>query len=519
MKASLYLNDIFVMIIIKLLKFIFITFSLWLFVNSVSDVNIDPSIISDKLIQSAFYLGKKVQKVNYDEVQKGAYKIGIGKSMKITHRNHTDDSITKTYNYTNSAEFEEYESKINEERFDFTPYLYQIYGNISVFQMELADLEILVNKTVITSGQSLIFWETLLSRNNKREKTPNNNNYYNKVKEIYSFKVIPVKGSICIMITASISIFTYVIQTKMKYSVLFYLLFNLVLIQIVYHLMSYLYNIQFYMASSILSISICLSVKQLSELLFYNSGIKMSDVNIFSLSTEGNAKETTIKIFILLITNICMIYIATTFRYLLNYILAYYIFYISIMMICIPTILEVSYTFQPMRQLCNGIAGIVNLIIIHFHDITIRYSSNLKYDSLYVISNLFSLIVFYFFIDYNKIQSHNTSAYYYYYLIKKDTKNLEIPLKGKKTCHIDNILFLYPLLFFISVMVISLVFNDSLCFLVNLFTLTYIITVYNPLFYYNVSRFFNIFIIFISTLLNEINNKYVDNVLFEVNHL
>ena len=73
--------------------------------------------------------------------------------------------------------------------------LYKLYGNKTVFRLDLEDLEKMVNASIISERQALFFWEVLLQDKVEKAKIQNMK-YYNESR--FDFKELrDCKGALC----------------------------------------------------------------------------------------------------------------------------------------------------------------------------------------------------------------------------------------------------------------------------------------------------------------------------------
>ena len=542
----------FINLIVKLLKIVIFTIGLWICVYSIPDLNIDSNIISDKLLQSTFFFGKKTHKVNYDDVQKR--KINQEKEKHVEqpywHRAEEENIHKPSTKTINKEPVEDSNSKNNiinyftEETtecisdFDYTPYLYQLYGNRTVFHMELNDLELMVNKTYMTIGQSLIFWESLLHIKTNRANEFNNNNYIKNGDKSSSMKYqsidlemiilnyLPLRSLGEFLICSILFYITYFMQTRTKFSIKVYVIYNICTIQLGYLLIYYLFSLKYYFSSTCITANIGLAIRHLLELMFYDSGISKNDINIFKFSRKFSSllKQTLIKLTVLLITLSCLFIISKEFPFCGNYIIFYSGLYYSIYVSSYYLMIEVHSMFQPLRQFIFGVVGLINLIVTSFHKHIIRFPKNSyleENDSLYIISSIFSLICFYLFIDYVKIQAFNISSLYDNLNdedLNEKIDSMVIKEKSKVFNVIDDVLWIFLFTLFLVTLLVALAFKNSINYQVCCFTLSSFLSPFGRLYKIKHVRILNLALLFVFVFTNQIMYNLRDATLFQVSN-
>jgi len=550
---------LFINLMIKLIRVSILTIGLLIFVYSIPDINIDPSIISDKLLQSTFFFGKKIHKINYDDVQKGKAK-DKAKNERYWHR--PEENIQNIQNNNNEIDnqinnqINKYKEKVVQtklfqdeslnntvdteecyEDFDYTPYLYQLYGNRTVFQMDLEDLENLVNKTYLTIGQSLVFWETLLQRktnranefdidklsNPQKSSSPNNTKYKNIDLEVIILNYLPVRSLGVFLICCLILFITYFVQTRTKFTIRVYVIYNICTIQFGFLLMNYLYYLKYYLSSSFITANIALAIRQVLELIFFDTALNRNDINIFKFSRRFSnlLKQSLIKITILLITMISLCIIAKEYPFLGNYLVFYASLYYTVYVSAYYLMIEANSLFQPLRQLLFGVVGLINLLLTSFHKHIIRFPSrtNMENDSLYLISSMFSLVCFYIFLDYVKIQAFNISSLYDNLSdedLNEKIDNMVIKEKSKDFKFTDDVLWILLFSLFLFLIIVALYFKHSLNFHVCSFTLSGFLSPFGRLFKIKQVRIINLIVLFIFLFTNQIMSNLKDVTLFQV---
>ena len=537
---------LFINLVVKLLKVLLLTIGLWICAYSIPDINIDPSMISDKLLQSTFFFGKKIHKINYDDVQKGKDKRNKAKEPeRYWHRpeesiQSKQAKITKPQDkYDNIELLNTVESDLSHTSFDYTPYLYHLYGNRTVFQMNLIDLETMVNKSYLTKGQSLLFWESLLRSKTNRASEFNNSNYINhnnnnrnsKINtkyqvldlEIIILNYLPIRSLGVFFICCLIFLITYFVQTRTKFSIQVYVIYNFCTIQFGFLLMNYLYNLKYYFSSSCITANVALAIRQILELIFYDSGLSRNDINIFKFSRRFNnlLKQTLIKLSVLIITTSCIAIITKEFPFCSNYILLYCSIYYTIYVGSHYIMIETNSLFQPLRQFSLGIIGLVNFLLTSFHKHIIRFPSysNLERDSLYLISSGFSLVCFYLFLDYVKIQAFSIYSLYDNSSdedLNEKIDNMIIKEKSKDFSFTDDVLWIFLFLLFLLLIITSLVLTNTLNFHVCSFILSSFLSPFGRLFKIKQVRIINLVLLFIFLFTNQIMSNLKDESLFQV---
>jgi hypothetical protein len=389
--------------ILKLFKTIFLTLALWLSAFSLQEI--DPGYISEDILHYIYYEGRNTHTVLYDDIKK-------------TDENKYHNTIKEYYSTIYDSEVDKLESNIEPDliKQNFTNTLIDKYGNNTILEIDIKDLEVLVNTTILSDVESFIFWESLL-----HYKTDRSNRIYNRNEldsEIYLFNFIPLKSQAFILFSLLIFLVIHNIQIYLIRKDKTTVIYNIFSISFSLFLAYKLYSWKYYLSSCIIFFQLCLSLKFMIDSLLLHIGYTKEDFDIFiSISKTKDGVQFKLR---LLVYSLLAIIIGLLVLLYFNYILNYIIFYICVIQILYLISFyfqyEVSPYFQPFKHVLLLIAGIINLFI----------TNRLKNDSFYILSDCFSFMCISFISDYLFTQVNNISHLFYEKDIDGDKLNEKI---------------------------------------------------------------------------------------------
>ena len=453
--------------------------------------------ITNKLLYTLYYSNMETVHIFYD-------------SIKANKNN--DENKLQENNFINKDKEIEL-TKINEKK-KFHYYLCEIYGNKSIFMVNLKDLKNFVDNNLINENQAYILWENILkNRESKMKIKINYNNYNNIYKEIYLFNYIPIKSVIlsffCVLI---LYLFIWkTIASKIRFSIFF----NLIGLIIIFLLMFLFYLNSYYFPSSILFIQLIYFFKCLFDSLLINFGLEREDFEIISLNLSAkNYLQFFSKVFILFNLVFFSGYLALNiFNFFLNYIFFYVtLFYLfTFLGNCFEPL--TPKIFKPLKNILIVILGIINFLISKFHNSIFRYNFNLIYydikippknltlnnifpDSLNLISNLFSFFCFTYLGDILTKKTHNINLY------------------SKKIFSYDDSLWLLCFLLILLINIIGYKKNDFISYIISYYivrvTMERFLKIFNLKFVRTIYSLVNLIHILLNYTTSN-NDKYLNN--------
>ena len=437
-------------------------------------------------------------------------------SIKANNKPFDDNKNPENNYYNKDKEIEL--SKFNEIK-KFHEYLYEMYGNKSVFMVNLKDLKNFVDNNFINETQAYILWDNILKNKESKMKFNLNDNNYNKIyKEIYVMNFIPIKSVVlsffCVLI---LYLFVWkTIASKIRFSI-FFNLFGLIAI---FLLMFFFYMNLYYFPCSILFIQLIYFFKCLFDSLLINFGLEREDFEIISLNLSAkNYLQFFSKIFILLnlvFFSGCLA--LNIFNYFLNYIFFYVtLFYLfTFLGNCFEPL--TPKVFKPLKNILIVSLGMMNFIVSKFHNSIFRYNFDLIYydikippnnltlnnifpDSLNLISNLFSFFCFTYLGDILDKKGNNVNFRKY---------------SSSKNFSYDDSLWLLCFLMILLINIIGYKKNDFVSFIISYYivrvTMERFIKIFNLNFVRALYSLVNIIHIFLNYSTSN-NDKYLKNLL------
>jgi len=148
-------------------------------------------------------------------------------SLKANNKSFDENKFPDSNYFNKDKEIEL--SKFNEIK-KFHEYLYEIYGNKSVFMVNLKDLKSFVDHNLINESQAYILWDNVLKNKESRMEVKLNNKNYKKIfKEVYVLNFIPIK-TVILSFLCMLILYLFIwktIASKIRFSI-FFNLFGLI---------------------------------------------------------------------------------------------------------------------------------------------------------------------------------------------------------------------------------------------------------------------------------------------------
>jgi len=446
------------------MRFFIVSILLWIVAYSLPEY-LDSPLISDKLIESVYYGGKKVNKITYEDLKNRNNTEAAGgmdseiniienyysnyiHQMNSMIQNQSEDleienvnllrDQDKVYKYTDSGlkgdsvYSDYYKNKINtgksnfngvnnsgsrppgfrsetEEKMQFSKNLYMLYGNKTIFNMDLNDLEKTVHSAIMTDGQAVIFWESLLQMKTDRAKIISGKLQNELDTEYYLFNILGIKSISLVILTLLIFIVTHKIQV---HAIKNFFVYNLISTCLTFYIMDNLYLWRYYVSCSIMFVQFGLCVKYILYSFVSNIGYNSEDYDIFSnFHKTRTVTQFLLKFNISTVTTFIIGVLALTkYKFFFNYILFYICLIHFMYMVSFFLQNEVPFIFQPLKHLIFVLVGVVNFLLSNFHrriSKSSNYSSNgvkENNDSFYIVSETFSFICISYLFEYLNAQ-------------------------------------------------------------------------------------------------------------------
>ena len=443
--------------------------------------------ITDQILLSAYYPNMKTNRISYDEIASSNH------SYVDFPFTDTVDIISNYYNeYYDGSEKVDFPllkdiknnnnpnhnsaQNINKQ-VQLARNLYKLYGNKTVFRLDLEDLEKMVNASIISERQALFFWEVLLQDKVEKAKIQNMKYYNEKNYEIYLFRFIPLKGaffaSISFMIIYFFLLKTYALPIKNSF------IFNSFGISIIFIIMHFFYQQRFYLASSLLFIQLVYFVKCLLDSMAIGLGYSREDFEIFSSNLSAkNLSQFVLKFFILFVLTIVTGILSIG---IFNYFFNYMIFYLTLftLFVFISNCFEhmAPPILSPLKNLLFFSLGLMNFIISKFH----KNISHLNFmvdisniipiipDSLYFISDLFTIFCFHYLNGFFQSQIKT--------LIEKQNNNTP-----KVFNPVDDSLWLLGFLIGIFICIVGIFKQEYMCFAISMYLIKIVMEYFSKIF-------------------------------------
>ncbi len=509
------------------------------------EVNLETAIVPDKVLEMAFQKGRTIERVKYEDVKRTTHtktkqtniEKPIQNQTKPFTRSDLDNisdmfnvssiksgkNVTNDYNFTYnySNEYSRYNYQ-----YDFSKSIYELYGNRTVFQITLDDLEGIVNKSMISDGQAILFWESLLHYKTDRLKVLKKN--VNEDTEYYLIGFIPLKSIATFLLCVFIFLMFYNFHLYFLNSNIASLNYNLACLIVVYFMCSILYKWKFFYSSSILFLQIIYCIKNILDAFFLLLGYEKVYIDI----VERNVPTTSVEYFSIkavilsTILIICHILLFKQFNFFMNYIYFYIAMAQFIYLFCKFFEKRVCQVFQPFKKIVLFIFGFLNFFFTKFHRYIVRFppiGDHNKNDTFYIISDIFSFVCISYLCEFLFAQTNNFS---HLFCEKKDemseetTQKIQTILKEKKD-HSKNFSFQdFPwlIVFFFGFLFLSvgLYFSNLITFYFSIYFFEMIMKVYGRIYKVKVLRITYILLFIFLLIANQIMYTKNDNILYEV---
>lgn len=448
--------------------------------------------ITDSLLLSAYYYNMKTNRISYDEIS------ASNNSYTDLPIQDTVDIISTYYNdlYDKGEKFDfpflkdmkNNQDNINKNDHNFPNHsklarnIYKLYGNKTIFRLDIEDLEIMVSHSIISERQAVFLWEILLQ--DKIEKARNaQNSYYNrKNNEIYLMNFFPIKGGIFASLSF-IVIYFFLLKTY-SLSIKNSLVFNIIGIIVVYFLTLFLYMQKFMMSSSLLFIQLIYFIKCFLDSIALWLGYSRDDFEIFSSNLSAkNVSQFVLRFLILFILTIITGELSMRrFQFFFNYI----IFYLTLftLFVFISNCFESNspQMFRPLKNVIIVSLGIFNFIISKCHNSLSNFSTQSDFanlvpiipNSLYFISDVFTGSCF------------NYLGGFLFFQIKSMYDKQAHP---SKIFAKDDLLWVLAFIMGIGILIVGIIKREYMCYLISLYVMKTIIFYFSKIFHIKLVRF------------------------------
>lgn len=520
----------------KLFRMCIVTILFWICAYAIPDM--EPSMLSESLLQDVFYGSRKTQKISYEEIKKKSENVTNSSShheeyhpydyynsyINQYEKEMKDVKKINTQN-ANRPNFEKEKLSILEEKNKFTKSLYSLYGNKTIFHMNLLDLERLVNTSVLSDGQAVIFWESLLQFKTDRAKLIFSKEEYEQDTEYYLFNILPLKAIGLSLLTILIFLITHNIQIYILKKDKTSFVFNLISITISLYITESLFLWKYFFSSSLMFIQFCLGIKYLIDSCLCHLGFNKEDLDIFiSITKTKTLLQFTLKLIVfIIITGVIGVLSFNKFPFLLNYGLFYICLIQLTYLISFYLQYEAASIFQPLKHFVLVTIGVLNFFFTKFHKRMNRFPTYYtKADSFYLVSDIFSFICISFIYDYLFTQANNISHLFYDKSYNTTDLNNEIAAivknykEQQKDFSIDDSLWILTFLLGLFGSGVGLLTSNYLTFYFSFHYFKLIFKVFGRLFKVRVIRVFYCYFIFIMLLFNHIMSTKLDIKFFEV---
>lgn len=385
--------------------------------------------LSDGMLYSIYHQGKKTHRITYEDIKllnrtktiTSSYfeeiiqptedklqEIHLGKHNAKCEGCKCTNSCNKekeektirytTYNKLNTTKDFLYKKNFThdfqadvDQMSDFSKSLYEIFGNHTVFKMDIFDLEELVRRSVMSDGEAIILWESLLAMKTNRLSLYLKS--FENSTEIYLIGFFPLKSIVIFIITMTGFWVLYNVHQYMSKMNINSYSFYFINIAVSYFLAFCLYQWTYYLSSSLIFMNLTFTIKNLTEyFLLNNFRISKDDLDL-NQDTKTNIQLAVKMALIIISGGIVCLMIMLQFGYSLNYIIFYIIILKFITTISSYLKNEVASCFIPCKNFILLCAGLLNYLLTNYHKKLVRYSYlNQQVDSFYIISEIFSFL-------------------------------------------------------------------------------------------------------------------------------
>jgi len=455
------------------------------------------------------------------------HKENIDKNFKENSNNYVNNNNHKDlYEEVTSEYFNNHQDQ--KKLFDFS--VKALYGNSTLFNFNIEDLENLIKKNYLTDGQAILLWETLTMSKTDRLKNLNIQREMETDSEIYIFNLIPIKCLSLIILNFGICIIGYNIllsyNTKDRDKTSY--LINIIIISFCLYSGENFYSWKYYLVTTEMFILFLCALKFFFDSIFYKFGYAIEDFSVFGyFSKTKNTTQFILKIInMFLCTFFVGVFSFTKFPHFYNYILFYFCVTQMINLISVFLQYEVPAIFQPFRHFAMIILGLMNFFFINFHKKNFHNHKWISYkrsDSFYLIGDLYTFYCFSYFYDYLFIQANNISKLFYEKNLDNEKINSQISSTMKehsemnKQFTIDDSFWILGFAFGTLIQYVGLSENKYLVFYFSFYFFKTSLSIFGRQYHIRYLRFiYNIFV-FLFLITNYLISNKNDDLLFEVN--
>jgi len=529
----------------KILRIFIVSTIFWILANAVPETIPTPSL-TEKLIDSIYYTGRKVSKITYEdlkrkslnqtltqiqedfeilgnyyyeyikqvnamkedlEFEKKKFNIGINEinfnsAKKNTFNNKAKEEIQtqqKTYQVNSNLNVEKDEKNI------FLNGFHVLYGNKTIFKLEIQDVINLVNLGIIEESQAVFLWESLLlkkSQMKKRKKTEISEIEFDA--EFFLFNFIPVK-SVGLMI---INIIIFLISYKI---IRIGVVYNSFCILFTYYLLDNFYKYRYYGNSFISFITFVFCMKHIFFSIICRFNLKQEDIDIFTDKSKS-VTHFFLKICGLIwVTLIIAIFSFVKFKLFMNYVIFYFGIILIINHVTEYVKYDVAAIFQPFKYFAFVSVGLINFLVTNFHKKISKFNyPHSEEDFFYFVSEIFSFFCISYLYEYLFTQANNIS----HLLFERNEGSEEFNKKLNQVSkeykeHYKTFSFkdsLWTLLFLIGygIFYMAISFSQYVTYIFGMYYLKMIINAFGRIYKVKILRCFYSYLIFSLILINHI---------------
>lgn len=391
----------------------------------------DQEIFGDKNTENSFNL--LFTKGKYSNLFSFSKDDSKNKNYFYNNNENTFTSSTSSKNDLTDEVISELINAKYDERKIFELSLKLLYGNSTLFNFNIEDLEKLIKYNYITDGQAILLWETLTILKTDRLKNLSIQRGNEVDNEIYVFNIIPIKSIGMFILSSGLFLIGYNIlisfnakdRDKASY------IANLGVISFSLYASENFFIWKYFLASTIIFLLFLCGLKYFIYSIYSKLGFTLEDYNILDNYAKTKCSSQFLLKFLLLSLGTITVGVFSFTKY--PHLYFYLFFYI-----CLTQILnlisvffqyEVAAIFQPFRHFLMICIGILNFLIINFHNNNFwfnNYSSYKKPDSFYFVSDIYTYICFSFFFDFLFTQANNISNLFYEKALDNERINSQI---------------------------------------------------------------------------------------------
>ena len=494
--------------------------------------------ITDSLLYSAFYPNQKVNRITYSDIaihnrssfidisvsdtidiisnlyydgehegiDYSIYKDLISKSKINNHnKNNKDNSLSSLIYSGKNRNKESFNHKNSNSK--NIGNLYKLYGNKTIFKLELEDLEQMVNQSILSESQALFLWDVLIKERTDRIKYLYNKYLQKKANhDIYLFNFIPLKAFIFSLISFFLfycfMLKTYVCSIKNSFT------YNTIGGAIVFLIIQIFYNEGYYFASGVLFIQFIYFIKCTLDAILLKIGFVRDEFEIFSTNLSANTLPQFINKFIILsiLTIVSGILSIKTFNYCLNYIVFYLSLFTLIVFISNSLELKSPNVLKPLKNCLIVMLGMFNFLLSKFHKsishFNILSSQNILLNftnSLYFVSDIFTIFCFHYLNGFLQFQINNN----------KLLKGNVLCCRKKFSCYDDSVWLIGFMLSFV-IGIIGIIKKEFMCYVISMYVIKIVIDYFAKIFRSKLTRCVNNLIIVVFLNINYIITEKSD---------